>query len=1280
MRVLETEEVLDDGIPENEMVEPGAHALLTAGFTNDVSVGVVNPSKPATRKPSHKPRPSGSSSAAEPSQKPAGKRDERSKKQLLESIQDGPDTDERMAFVRAANANSTQSALTFDELKPQHDAAEYMQQGTNGMERSEEEKERDQRYLEVNVVLPKSKMLLSQITCEGCKNSALECCCCDDHDNTHCYALMSKAKLTPDEQMVYMKWGATSRYDPAIEVSDGDRIDRGLQPRDAEAVTAGQLRRPCIQSSQAWDPKSKCPWGGEGCKGNGQQVQLLSQIREIHFLQTGDADSADAVVVKLVKDMCQLDGTKAYEALQLRVGTSVCCANGECKLRAGMITVESRLAFIGRKNQFANEVNGNVRHQSDEHFFNDCELAHRLFMDDKYPEFGKTEAMRMVADTAQFSYFAEMREREAIGTTFAFVEACESLEMPWDHKTKQEFLDRAKMVPRHHIMLAIGEHVTSRESTFGVANKRNWSKYLKVLAGKWMWPDPITGIVIMVRIKNWEANGKPVLGDSLVDRINSTHPASALFGTAIQFHEAVEDYMDAAVRTPYHLEYTGTDASLCSSTKSCTYMQTMKNIGNAVGKVSALQLAMVARFMKDNGSFAANQTVPSMVHINGHKYAPASCDVYCNNNVTTLARVVNYARAYGLGGDYTVGYQQLGTTAPFRLGAPVVLKDFCTKFVPSLFLGASKDRWDANGHVVLPSQLVDLDTYADRLPMHHVPSTAATAATAATAGPSTAGPSTAGPSTAAPRTMDAFKRNSVAAATPLGKPNRHLLTLAATPLIKGKPSGMLLPTTHQHNGKTNLTPIYASATHPFPKLEASSHKAMELTLENYTRLVEKEKVLDPTITPFEQFCVVDVGHRLMLWGIERERAKKLWYEWLKTDRSEEFNKFVEAKKLPEEWECSMTEDPGDTLKGTIKVKADYDAYVAAEKHKAHVAVVLERRWFEKHPLAPEPTHFTYFCSMRRIDADEAWPQMRDLRLQYSRKRLLNYEAELLKLRDGVPGDKRGSIAEAIDKERKTELRRLAPRATAEQKDAKLQAEREQSPLLKERLDYFNLKSKMLDRTIKPRLARWMYPVRYPRSKESPEDLEKINAINEDFEFSMDGRFDGGAAHELERRRAALTKHNFNQDDRARARAELELGRQEQTRKADTAEKHKHDRPEAMAIEHDVQRAIAAENDSSGDEKGVDPVISDRLEDMQLSNIVTHTRVQVRKSVEVKTKDSEVSQDNLDFKIDDNYAARTQAQLDAPYTNPRMQALDWIDENGHDKGPGLKGPAPKRTKR
>jgi len=28
----------------------------------------------------------------------------------------------------------------------------------------------------------------------------------------------------------------------------------------------------------------------------------------------------------------------------------------------------------------------------------------------------------------------------------------------------------------------------------------------------------------------------------------------------------------------------------------------------------------------------------------------------------------------------------------------------------------------------------------------------------------------------------------------------------------------------------------------------------------------------------------------------------------------------------------------------------------------------------------------------------------------------------------------------------------------------------------------------------------------------------------------------------------------------------------------------------------------------------------------------------------------------------------------------MQALDWIDENGHDKGPGLKGPAPKRTKR
>ena len=118
---------------------------------------------------------------------------------------------------------------------------------------------------------------------------------------------------------------------------------------------------------------------------------------------------------------------------------------------------------------------------------------------------------------------------------------------------------------------------------------------------------------------------------------------------------------------------------------------------------------------------------------------------------------------------------------------------------------------------------------------------------------------------------------------------------------------------------------------------------------------------------------------------------------------------------------------------------------------------------------------------------------------------------------------------------------------------------------------------------------------------------------------------------------------------------------------------------AQAVRHafadvvEVRRA-AADHGAEGD-KGVDPVISNRLEDMQLSNI-TNERKHARKAVEVTTKPDEIAKESLEFPANGDYACRNRAQLDAPYSNPRLRGLDWIDENGHDKYVG----SAKRAKR
>ena len=536
--------------------------------------------------------------------------------------------------------------------------------------------------------------------------------------------------------------------------------------------------------------------------------------------------------------------------------------------------------------------------------------------------------------------------------------------------------------------------------------------------------------------------------------------------------------------------------------------------------------------MKDHGSSVAHMTKPSMIHLNGSAkvfgFAPACADVFYNCNVTTLERVIHYAVAYGLGSDYKKGRLQVGTTAPFRLGAEVELKDFCTKLVPSLMLQACVDRSGSSGHRVVPSQLVDLDPDAVRLPEPGTTSFAR-ASTAAASSSSTPAPRASRSSTPPAPTAYHGKEPE-----PLGKEHRNAMLFVGTTPVRGDISAMgcvTPPIGPDGSQYVNLTPLNEGGMSSiFPKMHASQETAKEHVYEQYRILTEEEEVLDPSLTSFEEYCTLDVENMLMRKSIGRERAKKQWHEWLKThvgkDGTMTFATFVKAtvdkcialltpeltaalkvddlgtvsadrietesreiikqlekraedtaqvaekaaekvaagactaeasvkaaafsrsaKAAAEEadarlqlvkdglrgcmwtkWTVSMNEDPGDTANGPIKVKADYDAYLRRCKAEADRAVVKWDKWIKKHPTDPMPTHFGYWCSLRDRDPDEEWPEMPQLRLKYAVKMMLHHESRLLELRDGVAGDKRGSLAEALHKGR--ELTRGRDRVVA----------------------------------------------------------------------------------------------------------------------------------------------------------------------------------------------------------------------------------------------------------
>ena len=1224
----------------------GAGPSQLGGWCSDVSLAVRNDPTPGSasatkfvlnKRPSTKPPPNGKGKANSAptkatgkaparSQKPAAKRDERNEAQLIAHVKSGLGFDARVVANRPSEELKSPS---IESLLPQElDSEEHSREAARGLSPEKEAKvkrlalELKERTVDLPLIEQKMYRWGTEVEEEGS----------DAH--------MQLAGLSDNEKRIYTTYSAFEQVDALqIGVDDGDLLDRGLSTKQQEQTTEPPMVLPSVCHQDNFNVGNKrCAYKCNGCHGAARHVPTMGQIWAVECMQT-DKEKADDCIVALIKSLDIMSGSNYFSAMHDRVAGSVSCNNANCKIAAGIITIPERVKHNASPHQDANQVNGNRRYHSDKHFDDSIVLARRLFLEHK--DFGEAEARRLVKDTTQFAYWIESRECDAIGTCYAFVEDCVTLGLPWCHQARQEFLDRASSVPRNHVMCTIADHVVSpkRGQSFGVTGERCWYEYFKHCLCKFMYPEPLTGIALFVRVKNWDANGRPVKVDNqgkvtLVDFVDSNHPGIALMGTAADFHTAVKPYMDWRTKNKAYVPSSASEGALGQGTETASYGKTFSAITKTSGRSGAIERAMMAKYMHANGTdTTTHMPTMSKVRTNGTDeathYAPACATLFCNNNVTTLWRNIYWAIAYGLDADFKFGHN--GTTR-------VALENFSKKHLQTLFLERCRDKTEgvgAWGHKVVPSEVVDSLLLQQVLQQQQQQQQLAVATAGAGAG--------AGAAVVVPLAVGGKREREQYRATsqPLGgnKMNKLMLWSIHTP-VAGVPSGMGLSSPwdrimHGKNAQVRTVPYCDSFCERAPMDEALRHARA-----NYDRLLAEE-VIDKETTTFATYATLDVPHQIMQWQIARERRKKIWYHWFKETSPTKFAELVAKNLLKAEWSPGMSEDPEGTANGQIKTHSDYIAAVDKCKQTAKDLVILLKNL--PGGLPQEPKHFGYWCSVQRIDPDTLWPTDKELRKQYARKQLLGRESELLQLLEGVKV--------ALEKEKGTSLRRLNAGATQEEKTATLAKVREESDLWKQRKDALDVRSMNTDHVFKPRLARWLNGT--TSDDDSAEEKAHMARIEQLYVQDLELRFDGGAAQELERRRAALTNHGYNSlyDEAARAKAELLILRQDMT-------------TQEVAAEENRCATAAAGVMAAEQRNDVELVVALRSEDMRLATANStrcHADVQPPPPKETGTT---VHEGALDFPATVDYSTAFNANTDADtYLNPRLNGRSWCNAQG-----------------
>lgn len=492
-------------------------------------------------------------------------------------------------------------------------------------------------------------------------------------------------------------------------VSDKDLIDHNMY---GDKVCGRSWTFPTVTGRGGLDfNKFGCQFGCKDCLSKDGEATLTSggydvqtaeelymatkrQKQEAHQNDPGggwsDADCHQAAA-KVVRDLANTMlgngiGNSPSSGTRRAFALRVTCKNDLCMIAAGVMGEQERSKYI-KSQQDANQQNGNKRYGSATLFVDNLTLLRMLYDEGVL----STEQVRvLVMDLSLWTFWAEYRQREYIGTAIGVVMRHIDIGFPMPEGCKQEFLNRMAQVPMNYINTVLFEHIIApgypsdlNKGRYGGPREdgtRSWIADMEALL-KHRYPDPNTTLQLYLNYKNWECMGKPTHAETgmPVHQIWDDRANREIYNGAEALAKRLRPYLDDFHNFKVKLWYAASPAALGGEQHTTDY-RTKALVGavaQACGLKSAGMRAEFERMLSESThNTGRKQKCDALVHrVSSEpdiRYAPACNTLFYPCNSEVKHRYVYAARCWGIDGLEHQGFSEKCIPAlflvPIRIG------------------------------------------------------------------------------------------------------------------------------------------------------------------------------------------------------------------------------------------------------------------------------------------------------------------------------------------------------------------------------------------------------------------------------------------------------------------------------------------------------------------------------------------------------------------------------------------------------------------------------------
>ena len=495
-------------------------------------------------------------------------------------------------------------------------------------------------------------------------------------------------------------------------VTDKDLIDHNMY---GDKVCGRSWTFPTVTGRGGLDfNKFGCQFGCAGCNSmdgeaalttGGYDVQTAQELYKATVLQKqakhqgdpgggwSDAEchSAGARAVRELADTMLGNGLGNSSASGTRraFALRVTCKNDLCMIAAGVMSHEERNKYINKSEQDANQQNGNKRYGSASLFQDNLTLLRMLYDEGAL----STEHVRvLVMDLSLWTFWAEYRQREYIGTAIAVCMRDVDIGFPMPDACKQEFLNRMAQVPMNYINTVLFEHTVAsgypldlNKARHGGPREdgtRSWIADMEALL-KHRYPDPNTTLQMYLNYKNWECMGKPTHAETgmPIHQIWDDRANRDIYNGAAALAKRLRPYLDDFHNFKVKLWYAASPAAVDGQQPQHTTDYRTKALVGAVAQACGLKSAgMRAEFERMLSESTHNagrkQKCDALVHrvsVDPEiRYAPACNTLFFPCNSEVKHRYTYAARCWGVDGLEYNGFSEKCIPAlflvPIRVG------------------------------------------------------------------------------------------------------------------------------------------------------------------------------------------------------------------------------------------------------------------------------------------------------------------------------------------------------------------------------------------------------------------------------------------------------------------------------------------------------------------------------------------------------------------------------------------------------------------------------------